>query len=63
MHREPIVATTREHNTIKALVGYVRFLSAFWTGSTIDRRITQEYGLLDLLDEGDAVITDHGFNI
>ena len=58
----------KEHNTIKALVGitpsgYFSFLYAFWTGSTTDRRITQESGLVDLLEEGDAVMADRGFNI
>ncbi|XP_068715316.1 uncharacterized protein [Montipora foliosa] len=58
----------KEHNTIKALVGttpseYFSCLSDFWTGSTTDRRITQESGLVDLLEEGDAVMADRGFNI
>ena len=43
--------------------GYFGFLSEFWTGSTTDGHITQESGLVDLLEEGDAVMADRGFNI
>lgn len=58
----------KEHNTIKALVGitpsgYFRFLPKFWTGSTSDRKITQESQLVDLVEEGDSVMADRGFNI
>ncbi|XP_068730328.1 uncharacterized protein [Montipora capricornis] len=58
----------KEHNTIKAMVGitpsgYFSFLSDFWTDNTTDRRITQESGLVDLLEEGEAVVADRGFNI
>lgn len=57
-----------EYHTIKALVGitpsgYFSFFSDFKAGSTTDIRFTQESGMVDLLEEGDAVIADRGFNI
>ena len=58
----------KRHNTIKASVGitpngYFSFLSKFWSSSTSDRKITQECGIIDMLEEGDAVMADRGFNI
>ena len=58
----------KEHNTIKALVGitpsgYFSSLSKFWSGSTSERKITQESVLIDLLEEGNSVMADRGFNI
>ena len=58
----------KQHNTIKALVGitpngYFGFLSKFWSGNTSDRKITQECGIIDTLEEGDAVMAARGFDI
>ena len=43
--------------------GAFTFISKLWSGSTSDRKIVQESGLIDLLEEGDHLMADRGFNI
>ena len=55
-------------NTAKLLVGItptgvVSFIPPLWTGSISDKEIVRQSGLLDLLEEGDAVMADKGFVI
>ena len=62
------LVTYKHHNTVKLLVGITpsgafSFLSKLWTGSSSDRRATQESGLLDLLEEGDHVMADRRFTV
>lgn len=55
-------------NTAKLLVGItptdvVSFIPPLWTGSISDKEIVRQSGLLDLFEEGDAVMADKGFVI
>ncbi|XP_077533318.1 uncharacterized protein LOC144145537 isoform X2 [Haemaphysalis longicornis] len=56
----------KHYNTYKALLGctpdgYVAFVSRLWGGSVSDKAILESSGLMDLLEEGDAIMVDKGF--
>lgn len=58
----------KNHNTYKGLVGIspsgaVIFVSDLYPGSISDKQLTRRCGILDLLETGDSVMADRGFDI
>ena len=58
----------KNHNTYKGLIGIlptgaVVFVSDLYPGAISDKELTWRYGILDMLDKGDAVMVDRGFDI
>ena len=58
----------KSHNTAKGLVGVspsgmITFISHLYGGHVSDKAITQSCGLIDLLEAGDVVMANKGFDI
>lgn len=61
-------STYKNHNTYKALVGIspsgvIIFVLELYSGSISDKELTRRSGVLALLERGDAVMADRGFDI
>ena len=60
--------TYKNHNTYKALVGIspsgaITFVSHLFPGSISDKQLTKRSGLLEMLQPGDSIMADRGFDI
>ena len=58
----------KNDNTFKGLVGIspdgvITFVSSLFPGSISDKSLTRQSGVLDLLEAGDLVMADRGFDI
>jgi len=68
MLRSELYSSYKGRTTLKCLIGVtpagaVSFVSSLYAGSISDKHITRVCGLLDLLEEGDVVMSDKGFLI
>ena len=61
-------STYKNHNTGKGLIGiapigYLTFVSELYAGDTSDKQLTNDCGILKLLEPGDEIMADRGFEI
>jgi len=58
----------KNHSTYKALIGIssngaITFVLKLYSGSVSDKELTRQLGILDLLESGDSITADKGFDI
>lgn len=63
-----LYSTYKSNTTLKGLIcitpyGVISFVSSLYTGGISDKGITRCSGILDLLEPGDSVMADKGFDI
>ena len=61
-------STYKNHNSYEALIGIspsgaIIFVSQLYSGSISDKELTRQSDILSLLERGDAVMADQGFDI
>ena len=66
--RAATYSSYKKHNTIKVFIGIaptgaITFISSAWGGRVSDKLITQQCGFLNLIDPGDIILADRGFNV
>ena len=63
-----LYSSYKSHTTLKGLIGIsphgpITFVSSLYTGAISDKEITICSGILDLVEAGDSVMADKGFDI
>ena len=66
--RSKTYSNYKKHNTVKFLIGFspmgtISFLSRCWGGRVSDKVLTQKSDFLDLVEPGDTIMADRGFNV
>ncbi|CAG9813048.1 unnamed protein product [Phaedon cochleariae] len=67
-HQSNLYSSYKAHTTFKVLIGCtpngaISFVSDLFEGSISDKELVKKSNLMDLLEEGDLVLADRGFNI